>query len=147
MLIKCTFEYFIKIIINVLIRGLVFDMGLTIRMHLSLLSLAFTDSLPTLGNGSILSTVTMVANFTLVTGTTTTQPDTTTTYYRTPVATTPLDLIGWDIGSPDLVSVAIVGSVFAVVLVVCIILGCREKKEQDPGQCSFTFTFTLAAFD
>lgn len=72
----------------------------------------------------------MVANLsTLATATTT---DSTTRY--TPVATTPTILIGWDVGSPDLISVAIVGSVFAVVLIVCIILGCREKKDRDPGK-------------
>ena len=79
----------------------------------------------------------MAANLTLVTAatteTTTTDSTKKTTSYS-PIATTPTDMIGWDVGSPDLISVAIVGSVFAVVLVVCIILGCREKKETDPGK-------------
>ena len=83
----------------------------------------------------------MFANLTLVTSTTTetttTRPTARSTIY-TPTATTSTPLIGWDVGSPDLISVAIVGSVFAVVLVVCIILGCREKKDQDPGKVPCT---------
>ena len=103
-----------------------------------LLSLPFTDSIATNSSHgyTILSTVSMAANLTLVTAatteTTTTDSSTKTSY--SPIATTPTDMIVWDVGSPDLISVAIVGSVFAVVLVVCIILGCREKKETDPGK-------------
>ena len=79
----------------------------------------------------------MFANLTLVASTTTEATITRSPIY-TPTATTSTPLIGWDVGSPDLISVAIVGSVFAAVLVVCIILGCREKKDQNPGKVSCT---------